>query len=58
MPDKIKDLVDIQQIVDVIDIDGFDERGIVRDYVLTDEIHGHLTTIMRRIAEYGVGMVT
>ena len=52
MPDTIKDLVDIQQIVDVIDIDGFDEQGIVRDYVLTDEIHGHLTAILRRIAEY------
>ena len=52
MPDKIKDLVDIQQIVDVIDIDGFDEQGIVQDYVLTDEIHGHLNTILRRIAEY------
>jgi len=49
---KIVDLVDIQKITDVIDIDSFDEESIVRDYVITDEIKGHLESILTRISDF------
>jgi len=49
---KIVDLVDIQRITDVIDIDSFDEESIVRNYVITDEIKGHLESILTRISAF------
>ncbi len=49
---KIVDLVDIQKITDVIDIDSFDEESIVRDYVITGEIKGHLESILNRISGF------
>ncbi|MGQ9615858.1 MAG: DUF6079 family protein [Spirochaetota bacterium] len=49
---KIVDLVDIQKIRDVIDINSFDEESIVRDYVITDEIKGHLESILTRISGF------
>jgi hypothetical protein len=49
---KIKDLVDVQMITDIVDIEAFDEGSIVKDYVITDEIKECLANILDRIVNF------
>ena len=50
---KIIDLVDVQKLeTDIVDIDDFNEDSIVKDYVITNEIKGHLQKILSRVSKF------